>query len=207
MGHTISNMGNGGDSLAVAAISRHGWPTRIYRDVNGNGALDPGDALLTAPISLPMLATAEILVVVDVPNTPAVRGVTDTVDVKTTSRYDPSASASLFDVLNVRAAGITISLNKSVDRPSAAVGDLLTYTVIYTSTGTGSATGFEITDAIPVGGSYVPGTMRLNSVSLTDRDGDDAGFFDVAGNRVVFRVGTVSAGQSGIVTFQVRVDR
>jgi hypothetical protein len=49
--------------------------------------------------------------------------------------------------------------------------------------------------------------MRLNGVSLTDPDGDDAGFFDVSRNRVVFRVGSVAGGQSGTATFQVRVDR
>ncbi len=207
MGHTLTNMGNGDDSLAVASSSRRGWPTRIYRDVNGNGALDPGDALLTTPVFLAMRASAEILVAVDVPATPAVRGLIDTVDVRAASRYDPSVSASLYDALTVRDAGISIALNKSADRPSAAVGDLLTYSITYTASGYGSATEFEITDPIPVGASYVPGTMRLNGVSVTDPDGDDAGFFDVAGPRVIFRVGTIAAGQSGTVTFQVRVDR
>ena len=113
IGHTVTNMGNGDDSLAVTASSRHGWTTRIYRDANGNGALDPGDALLTTPVFLAMRATAEILVAVDVPATPAVRGVVDTVDVNAASRYDPTATASLYDVLTVRDAGITIALNKA----------------------------------------------------------------------------------------------
>jgi uncharacterized repeat protein (TIGR01451 family) len=207
IGHTLTNMGNGDDSLAVTAISRHGWVTRIYRDANGNGALDPGDALLTTPILLAMRASADILVAVDVPPTPAVRGVVDTIDVNTASRFDPSATASLYDVLTIRDSGISIALNKSANRPSAAVGDLVTYTIAYTSSGAGAATEFEITDPIPAGSSYVAGTMRLNGAALTDPDGDDAGFFDVPGNRVIFRVGAISVGQNGTVTFQVRVDR
>ena len=207
IGHTLTNMGNGDDSLAVTASSRHGWTTRIYRDANGNGALDPGDALLTTPILLAMRASADILVAVDVPATPAVRGLVDSVDVNTVSRYDPTVSASLYDVLTIRDAGISIALNKSANRPSASVGDLVTYTIAYTTSGAGSATEFEITDPIPAGASYVAGTMRLNGVALTDPDGDDAGFFDVPGNRVIFRVGNISVGQSGTVTFQVRVDR
>jgi trimeric autotransporter adhesin len=207
IGHSLTNMGNGDDSLAVTASSRHGWPTRIYRDANGNGALDPGELLLTTPVFLAMQASAEILVAVVVPGIPAVRGVVDTIDVNTASRFDPSVTASLYDVLTIRDAGITIALNKSANRPSAAVGDLVTYTVAYSSSGAGSATEFEITDPIPAGSSYVAGTMRLNGVALTDPDGDDAGFFDVPGNRVIFRVGAISAGQSGTVTFQVRVDR
>jgi uncharacterized repeat protein (TIGR01451 family) len=207
IGHTLTNMGNGDDSLAVAASSRHGWPTRIYRDVNGNGVLDPGDALVTHAVFLRMQASAEILVTVDVPATAAVRGLIDTVDVVTVTRYDTNVSASLYDVLTVRDAGISIALEISVNRPSAAVGDLVTYNITFTATGSGSATGFEITDAIPGGASYVTSTMRLNGAPLTDPDGDDAGFFDVPGSRVIFRIGNIVAGQTGIVTFQVRVDR
>jgi hypothetical protein len=40
---------------------------------------------------------------------------------------------------------------------------------------------------------------------LTDVAGDDAGVFDVGGNRVVFRIGNIQGGDSGTVTFQVRV--
>ena len=207
IGHTITNMGNGADSLAVTASSRRGWPTRIYRDANGNGALDPGDNPLSTPVSLAMQASGEILVAVDVPATPAGRGAVDTVDVSVASRYDPSFSASLFNVLTVRSAAISITLDKSADRPSAAVGDLVTYSITYTASGNGTATEFEITDLIPVGASYVPGTMRLNGNALTDPDGDDSGFFDVPRNRVIFRVGNVAGGQTGTASFQVRVDR
>jgi uncharacterized repeat protein (TIGR01451 family) len=207
IGHTVSNMGNGNDSLVVTSTSRRGWATRIYRDANGNGALDPGDALLTTPVFLAMRGSTEILITVDVPATPAVRGSVDTIDVIAASRYEPTVSASLYDALTVRDAGISIALDKSSDRPLAAVGDVVIYSIAYTASGAGSATEFEITDAIPVGASYVPGTLRVNGSPATDPDGDDAGFFDVPGNRVIFRIGAVAAGQSGIVTFQVRVDR
>ncbi|HWL39695.1 MAG TPA: DUF11 domain-containing protein [Gemmatimonadaceae bacterium] len=207
IGHTLTNMGNGNDGFTVAARSRRGWPARVYRDANGNGVLDGDETVLTTPVALAMGINAELLVAVDVPPTPAVRGVVDTVDVTATSQYDPSASASVFDVLTIRDAGIAIALNKSADRPSATVGDLVTYTIAYTASGIGSATEFEIVDQIPVGASYVPGTMRLNGVPVTDLAGDDAGFFDIPPARVIFRIGGITAGQSGSVTFQVRVDR
>lgn len=207
IGHTLTNLGNGNDNLAVTASSRRGWTTRIYRDANGNAVLDAGEPLLTAPVLLAMGASADILVAIDVPATTAVRGVVDTIDVRATSGFDPGVSGSLYDVLTIRDAGIAIALDKSADRPSATVGDLVTYTIAYTTSGNGSATEFEITDVVPVGASYVPGTMRLNGVAVSDQPGDDAGFFDVAANRVVFLVGNIAVGQSGNVTFQVRVDR
>ncbi len=64
---------------------------------------------------------------------------------------------------------------------------------------------FEITDPIPVGSAYVPGTMQLNGTPLTDVAGDDAGFFDVANNQVLIRIGNVTGGDTGTITLQVLV--
>src|SRR5438034_5869294 len=50
--HTLTNTGNGADSLTVAAVSARGWPVTLYRDANANGFLDAGDTVLTAPVPL-----------------------------------------------------------------------------------------------------------------------------------------------------------
>jgi uncharacterized repeat protein (TIGR01451 family) len=205
--HAVTNLGNGPDSVLVGAASRAGWPTRLYVDADGDGALGAGDPLVSVPIRLAMGAAAQLLVAVDVPNTRAVRGVTDSVVVTATSRFDPAVSDTVVDVITVRDAGIAITLDKTVDRPTANVGDVVTYTITYVATGPGTATEFEITDAVPAGSSYLPGTMRWNGAPLTDAAGDDVAFFDVGGNRLVFRIGDIAGGQSGAVTFQVRVER
>ena len=203
--HTLTNMGNGTDSTTVVATSQMGWPVRVHRDVNADGALDAGDPQVNSPITLVMGDAAELLVVIDVPGLATVRGTIDTISVVVTSELDPSMSDGLLDVLEIRDVGIVVSLNKLVDRPSATIGDILTYTITYSASGPTTATNFEIKDLIPIGTSYVPGTLRWNGTSLTDVAGDDAGVFDVGGNRVVFRIGTIQGGDSGTVTFQVRV--
>ena len=203
--HTLTNMGNGLDSTTVVATSQMGWPVRVYRDVNADGALDAGDPQVNAPITLSMGATAELLVAIDVPRLATVRGTIDTISVVVISELDPSVSDGLLDVLEIRDVGIVVSLNKLVDRTTATIGDILTYTITYTASGTNTATNFEIKDLIPIGTSYVPGTLQWNGTSLTDAAGDDAGVFDVSGNRVVFRIGTIQGGDGGTVTFQVRV--
>src|SRR5215467_1684954 len=48
--HTVSNIGNGTDGIAVTATSRSGWATRVYLDVDKSGTLTAGDQLLSAPI-------------------------------------------------------------------------------------------------------------------------------------------------------------
>ncbi len=203
--HGLTNMGNGPDSMTVVATSQMGWPVRVHLDVNADGVLDAGDPEVTGPIVLTMGARAEILVAVDVPKLATVRGTIDTITVIAISEIDPSRSDGLLDVLEIRDVGIAVSLNKLVDRTTATIGDLLTYTITYSASGTNTATNFEIQDLIPIGTSYVPGTLLWNGTSLTDAPGDDAGVFDVGGNRVVFRIGTIQGGDSGTVTFQVRV--
>ena len=203
--HTLTNMGNGTDSTTVVATSQVGWPVRVHRDANADGVLDAGDPQVTSPIVLAMGEAAELLVAIDVPGLATVRGTIDTISVVVTSEFDASMSDGLLDVLEIRDVGIVVSLNKLVDRTSATIGDILTYTITYSASGTNTATNFEIKDLIPIGTSYVPGTLRWNGTSLTDAAGDDAGDFDVAGNRVVFRIGTIQGGDSGTVTFQVRV--
>ena len=203
--HVLTNMGNGTDSMTVVATSQMGWPVRVHRDVNADGVLDAGDPQVNGPIVLAMGATAELLVAIDVPKLATVRGTIDTITVIVISETDPSISDGLLDVLEIRDVGIVVSLNKLVDRTTATIGDILTYTITYSASGTNTATNFEIKDLIPTGTSYVPGTLRWNGTPLTDAAGDDAGVFDVGGNRVVFRIGTIQGGDSGTVTFQVRV--
>ncbi len=203
--HTLVNMGNGLDSLVVAATSRTGWPTRVYRDANANGGLDAGDPEVTLPIMLAMGDSAQLLVVVDVPGSAIVRGTIDTVDVQAASLFDASTSDELQDILEIRDVGILVSLSKLVDRTSGTIGDVLTYAISYSASGPNTATNLEIIDAIPTGTSYVPGTIQWNGAPLTDATGDDAGFFDVANTRVVFQIGTITGGDNGTVTFQVRI--
>ena len=203
--HSIANVGNGADSFTVAVASSRGWPVTLYRDANANGTLDGADSPLAGPVALGYGGTARLLVRVAIPNIAGVPGMTDSVAVTATSRFDGAVSDAVLDRLDA-AAPFTISLNKQVDRPTAVVGDLLTYTLSYTAAGLGTASGVELADTIPAGTAYVPGTLRWNGVPLTDAVGDDAGFIAPAGNgAVVFAAGTMTSGETGSVTFQVQV--
>ena len=203
--HTVSNVGNGSDGISISAVSRSGWTTRVYLDADKSGTLTSGDQLLTSPLTLAMGATASILVQEDVPAA-AVRGSTDSVDVRATSSFDPTATDLITDATNIRAAGIRVDLLKSVDHSTTTVGDVVTYTIAYNAVGAGSATGVEIRDTIPAGTTYVAGTLRLKGQALTDAADADAGVFDGANNLVSVAVGNVAAGQNGTVSFQARVN-
>jgi len=204
--HTLTNLGNGPDDFSLAVTSAEGWPVRVHLDADGDGALGGADPLITGPVALVMGETADLLAVVTVPGGAQVRGITDTVRVAAASLFDGTATDAVIDIIEVRTVGIVVNLIKSVDRPSATIGDILTYTIRYETSGSGSATAFEIVDVIPAATSYLPGTLRLDGAALTDSAGDDAGSFELAGNRVVFAIGDLSGGDTGTVSFQVRVD-
>src|SRR6266704_1512444 len=205
--HTLTNTGNGPDSFPVAAVSARGWPVTLYRDWNGDGLLDAGDSLLTGPVPLGYGAAASLIAQVAIP-AGASPGVSDTVTVTATSRFNPAVNSSVQDRLDVSASGaVTIGLTKQVDRLTAVAADVLTYTLAYTASGSGTDSSVTLADTIPAGASYVAGSMRWNGTPLTDATGDDAGSFVAAGNGVVVvTVGAVAGGTGGTVTFQARVD-
>jgi uncharacterized repeat protein (TIGR01451 family) len=204
--HTLENIGNGTDSFVLAAASTAGWTVAIYIDTNRDGALDAGDLQVSGPVTLAADDTAHLLVAVNVPNNPAVRGSVDDIAVQATSVFDGSVSDGLVDQIQVVDVGILVSLNKNVDRASAAMGDVINYTIDYSATGPNTALALQIFDPVPIGSDYVPGTLTLNGVPLTDVTGDDAGEFDVVANRIVVQLGDVAGGGGGTFGFQVRAD-
>src|SRR5262249_39631050 len=45
--HTITNLGNGSDTIDLTAVSPGGFPTALFFDNNGNGIFDAGDTAMT----------------------------------------------------------------------------------------------------------------------------------------------------------------
>ena len=103
-----------------------------------------------------------------------------------------------------------IHLTKTVENVTspggpAGPGDTLRYTVSVENTGQDGATGFEVSDVIPAGVAYVPGSLELLTgpgapASPTDAAGDDVAELDAANNRVAFRLGTgANATEGGLI--------
>ncbi len=56
-------------------------------------------------------------------------------------------------------------------------GAAITYQIVVTATGTGTALNAALRDAIPTDTAYVAGSLRLNGAPLTDGADADAGAF------------------------------
>lgn len=104
----------------------------------------------------------------------------------------------------------TVVLNKSAKvidpfgGTTSVPGSRITYTIVATTTGTGSLPGLGISDAVPAGTTYVPGSITLGGTAQSDVADADAGSF--ASNIVAVALGTVAGGQTRTVTFQVTIN-
>ena len=109
-------------------------------------------------------------------------------DVKLTTSGDAYIPGVVFIATELYAP--QVAATKTVDKPTANLGEELTYTARFENTGADGAAGFVATDAIPDGTTYVSGSLAIDGVAQTDAGGDDRAEFDMAGDRVVARLGT-----------------
>jgi uncharacterized repeat protein (TIGR01451 family) len=86
-------------------------------------------------------------------------------------------------------------------------GAAITYQVVVTATGTGTAIGVAFTDPIPASTTYVAGSLRLNGTALTDAGDADAGSFILGPARVAVALGDLtSAAGPQTIDFRVTID-
>ena len=202
-------------------------------DSNNNGIYDPGaDAVVANGGNLPLINPDNALTVFVLATAPA--GATDGQTSKINllaealtgagtpgavfagagfgggdavvglSGADANASGSLL------ASAITVKLVKtaSIDDPfggnQPVPGAIVTYTLVATVSGSGSIGSLLLTDPIPASTTYVPASLRLEGGALTDLADADAGQASAAGISV--NAGTVAAGSTRTVTFNVKLD-
>lgn len=110
-----------------------------------------------------------------------------------------------------KVTGVKVTLTKSSTFAHPSLGNspvpgaTVTYTIVAQVTGTGTATGLTITDPIPGNTTYVPGSLKLNGVPLSDGQDGDAGF--ATPGLVTFSLGHVAGGSNNqSVSFQVIIN-
>ena len=98
---------------------------------------------------------------------------------------------------------------------SVVPGDTLTYTIKVINNGNDASIETVVVDVLPKSVAYVPGSLTVDGVKLTDAAGDDAAEFDAAKGAVTARVGVGADASTGgsvpvkgsvVVTFRVKID-
>ncbi|MEW1654011.1 isopeptide-forming domain-containing fimbrial protein [Streptomyces sp. NPDC093707] len=81
------------------------------------------------------------------------------------------------------------------------VGDAVTYRITAQNEGGGAADNLVLTDAIPAGTTYLPGSLHIvdgpNAGAKTDAQGDDQAYYDAGANKVVFNLGNGATAAGG----------
>lgn len=203
-------------------------------DSNGNGIYDAGiDAVLPSPQTTSVLAPDSVLTIFALVTVPD--GVSDTqrssIDLTAQAVTGNGAPGTVFADQGVDGGdaivgttgalatargqllvGVTavelvksVSLRDPFGGTSAVPGTIATFTIAARVTGSGTVNDLNVTDAIPAGTAYAPGTLALDSASLTDADDGDAGMAsDSAGISV--GLGTITAPSTHTITFDVVVE-
>ncbi len=98
------------------------------------------------------------------------------------------------------------SASPPADGQAYRPGEVVTWTIVTTNSGNANATAAILTDPLPVGVTYVAGSLTLDGVSLTDAADGDAGSYEGGGNAITVDIAPVAGGGgSRTVTFQARI--
>ena len=204
----------------------------IHLDTNGDGDYDPGiDLAYVAGSNDPILAADASVAVFIVSSIAAgeADGSRAGLDLIATADTGSGAPGTIFAGLGtgggdavvgatgadgfddgfyaVSAATVSLVKSATVADPfggtSAVPGSTISYSLVATVSGSGSLANLAIGDAIPSGSTYKTGSITLEGLALTDLADADAG--EISASGVAVRLGTVPAGQSRTVTFQVTI--
>lgn len=109
------------------------------------------------------------------------------------------------------ATGLGFVMNKSVLSVADPLGGVLlmpgaimTYQLTVSLNGVGTATGLVVSDPIPANLTYVPGSIAVGGVAMTDAIDADAAQF--ATNTVSVSLGNVAAPTSVVITFRATIN-
>jgi uncharacterized repeat protein (TIGR01451 family) len=209
----------------------------LYLDTNGNGLYNAGVDLQYVPTANDPMLTADasitVFVLNDIPGgiSDGDRGNSQLTATSVTGTGAPgtafanageggtdavlgASGGSAGETGTYLVSTVTVSVVKSAQiadplgGTNPVTGAVITYSLVVTVTGSGTAETVVITDAIPANTTYRSNTLTLNSASLTDGADGDAGDIGVSTPGVVtVVVGDLSAASSvQTITFDVIIN-
>ncbi len=218
---------------AVAGNGFNTTVTTIAVDTNNNGVYDPGvDQVLTAGAATPSIpadGSLKLLAVVTLPST-ATDGQSSQVRLTATAVTGSGtpgtsfagqgdgggdavvgltgATSNALDSLVASLATVSLAKSATILDPFGGTkpvpGAVVTYSLVASVSGSGTTDSLHVTDAIPTGTTYQPGTLTLNAATLTDASDADAG--TASGSGIDVNLGSVAGGTTKTVTFKVKIN-
>ncbi len=181
------------------------WSSVLYRDLDGNGIIDPGEPVITGPVAVTAGEEIHLLLKEYVPPQ-APEGARDLVTI--TASLQPAGAGQTVVLtrtdLTLVTGGAAVFLRKAVDASTAVSGQILTYTITYQNSGSEALNNLVVHDATPAYTTFVSASYGALPPGLT---GCAVATPAVAatGPLTWTFTGVLQVGASGTVTFQVRV--
>ncbi|MDD2786155.1 MAG: hypothetical protein PHS79_04690 [Patescibacteria group bacterium] len=124
--------------------------------------------------------------------------------VKKTTKKKSRARRTLMSMLLIMGTSAFVNLALSPLTAHAADVQTLTYQLKFSNTGTKTAKNVNVTDPIPQGAVYYPGSLVIDTVSQTDaQDGDNAWY---GASQVNFHWDSVAPGVTHVMKFSVYLE-
>ena len=196
-------------SAQASSPALPGWSGTLYRDLNCNGVVDPGEPVVSGAIAATAGQTFCLVLREDAP-----AGAPPGAQAQTTLTASFSyvnavpalgSSASASDVTTVLGAGNGLVILKSVDLATAKPGDILTYTILYTNNGPSPLSSIVIRDATPAFTVFQSAACGALGTGLSGCGLSSQPSVGGTGPVVWTMAGTLAPGASGSVSYQVRV--
>lgn len=231
IGFRITNLGNGSEAFIpgrpIVTGGSNFVPSGVIADSNGNGCYDPGiDQPILPGGKTPPLAPGQSLIVFVIGTGgngvgEVILPVTSETGTGSRGTAVPGGGQGGGDAVIGDNGGVVeqpvpvptgliagLTKSQRVRAPDGSAeprrGAVITYRIEGSFAGAGVASDVAIADAIPAGTSYVPGSLALDDVLLSDAADGDKGEYDATG--VAVRLGDVAAPALHAVTFQVRIN-
>lgn len=229
VGFSLQNTGNGPESFALTiAFGDQAVELPIRIDADGDGVFDPAvDTVSVTGGVTPQIPLGDTLDLLVIPDAAAAMDfdILTIVAAASTGTGTPgssfdglgeagcdavvgkNATASIVVPLDGAAAPATFVKSQEVKAPDGSAmprsGATITYRLEVTTTASGTLKGAFVTDPTPAGTEYLPGSMRLDDLALSDVGDDDAGAFD--GTQVRIALGDLPRATRRVATFQVKI--
>jgi trimeric autotransporter adhesin len=215
----LCNTGNVADQYALtqATITPPATITAIYWDIDGSGTLTPADTQVSLNSTLtPLLQPSECLSILVIVDPGAIKlDEVITIGLTAKSKVDGNKTdagtninkggegTKVTDPANPALPPVKYVENK--DHISSTAGAVLNYSIHFRNSGTTPALNVLLTDDLPPELDYMPGTMKLGDLVLTDAiDSDIAQVINQ--RRLEIKLASVAVNQVISVTFQARLN-